>query len=191
MATASAGFAMMDEYVTRTVAVCAHPRTPLQRMLRLGCKILELSGHGVPWFTLCGTLFAIYACTGDLLLWAHSLNLLALLVVDILLVAPLKLYFKRPRPEVNQDGIPMSVSSVDCYSFPSGHASRSVALAAYFWYMSPLCLSAYLWYAWAAVLSLSRILQGRHHLSDVVVGILAGLVVFDIVRRVFLITATV
>ena len=181
---------MMDEYVTRTLAVCASPRTPLQRMLRFGCKALELSGHGIIWFFICGVLFAIYALTGIPLLWTHSLNLLALLVVDVILVAPLKLYFKRPRPEVNRDGIPMSVSSVDCYSFPSGHASRCVALATYFCYMSPFCLSSYLWYVWAVFLSLSRILQGRHHASDVLAGILAGLLVFDIVR-IFLITATV
>lgn len=181
---------MVDEHVTQTVAVCAHPRTPLQRVLRLACKTLELSGHGVPWFVLCGILFAAYALTGDLLIWTYSLNLLALLVADITLVAPLKIYFKRPRPRMNNEDIPMSVSSVDCYSFPSGHASRCVALAAYFCYMPPFYMWTYLWFVWATVLSLSRVLLGRHHLSDVIAGVLAGIIVFDLVRRIFLVIPT-
>ena len=111
------------------------------------------------------------------------MNMLFILILDIMVVAPIKLYFCRSRPALNQGSIPLSVSSVDNYSFPSGHASRCVALAAYFCYIPPFYLRTHLWYIWAAVVSLSRVLIGRHHISDVVAGMVAGLIVFDIIRR--------
>ena len=144
---------------------------------------LELSGHGVPWFILSGILVILYYFTGNDTYFTYGANLFFILVMDILVVAPIKLLFKRPRPSVNCGKIPLSVSSVDGYAFPSGHSSRCVALAAYFCYMPPFYLRTHLWYIWALIVSLSRIVIGRHHVSDVGAGIMAGLVIFDIVRR--------
>ncbi len=68
--------------------------------------------------------------------------------------------------------------SVDKFSFPSGHATRAVALALFFTSLyrlpAPLLTVAPLW-AWAAAVCGSRVLLGRHHLLDVAGGILAGL----------------
>lgn len=109
--------------------------------------------------------------------------MLIVLVADVLIVAPVKLLFKRPRPLLNIGSIPMSVSSVDNYAFPSGHASRCVALAAYFCYMPPFNPWTHLWYIWGLLVSLSRVALCRHHVLDVVAGMGAGLVIFDVVRR--------
>ncbi len=173
----------LDDYLSGRVSVCAQPRTLWQHALKACCMCLELSGHGVPWFALCGLLLVLWVVTGDPLLYAYSLNLLTLLVLDIVVVAPLKLLFRRSRPASNQGPIPMSVSNVDVYSFPSGHASRCVAVAAYFCYVPPFHLRTHLWYVWAGGVSLSRVLNGRHHISDVVAGMVAGLAVFDMARR--------
>ena len=174
---------MIDEQLTVSIGSCARPQTPSQKLLKVCCMCLELSGHGVPWFALSGLLLLLSTYMGDQLLLSYGLNLLAILVVDIIVVAPIKILFKRPRPAVNVGPIPMSMSSVDCYAFPSGHASRCVALAALFCYIPPFYLRTHLWYIWAILVSLSRIVIGRHHILDVGAGILAGLVIFDLVRR--------
>ena len=176
----------LDERFTLVSAVCAYPKTPLLRALQLACYVLELSGHGLLWFVLAGVLLPLYLWTGETILWVYSVNLFSILITDILLVAPIKLFFQRPRPKLNRGTIPLSMTSVDAYAFPSGHASRCVALAAFFCYMPPFYLRTHLWYMWAAVMSLSRILLGRHHISDVLAGMVAGLIVFDIVRRTVL-----
>ncbi len=173
----------LDNYLTERLSVCAQPSNPWQRTLKSCCMCLELSGHGVPWFALCVVLFLLHMVTGDPIYWEYCLDLLCILILDILVVAPMKLLFRRRRPSFNQGVMPMSVSSVDIYAFPSGHASRCAALAAYFCYVPPFLLRTHLWYIWGGAVALSRILSGRHHTSDVCVGILAGLVVFDSVRR--------
>ena len=173
----------LDNHLTQLVGVCAHPTHTWQKALEICCRCLELSGHGLVWFAMCGVLLLMYAVTAEALYLNYGINMLLILLVDIAVVAPVKVAFRRPRPPLNQGDIPMSVSSVDNYAFPSGHASRCVALAAYFCYMPPFYLRTHLWYIWAVVVSLSRVLLGRHHISDVVVGMLAGLVIFDLVRR--------
>lgn len=177
----------MDSKITSLSAVCANPTAPFQKCLKLLCHTLEMSGHGVPWFMVCGTVLALYLATGEAMFWIYSLNLLSILVADIAFVAPIKLFFQRPRPQINKGSIPLSLSSIDSYAFPSGHASRCVALAAYFCYMPPFHLRTHLWYMWALVVSLSRVLLGRHHVTDVVAGVLSGLVVFELLRRTLII----
>ncbi len=144
---------------------------------------LELSGHGVPWFALSGLLLGLYFYTGEDFYFNYGLNLLSILVMDVSVVAPIKLLIKRPRPALNRGTIPLSISSVDCYAFPSGHASRCVALAALFCYLPPFQVWTHLWYIWAIAVSLSRVGLGRHHVLDIGAGVLAGLVIFDLVRR--------
>lgn len=174
---------LFDEQITNSIGFCALPKTRFQRIAKKCCKILEISGHGVPWFSLCGLLLIIHLLTGDKTSYDYGLNMLLVLIVDILVVAPIKVIFKRPRPPLNIGTIPMSVSSVDNYAFPSGHASRCVALAAYFCYMPPFNPWTHLWYIWGLLVSLSRVALGRHHVLDVGAGMIAGLVIFDFVRR--------
>ena len=174
---------MIDEQLTNYIGRCARPTTVSQKFLKVCCMCLELSGHGVPWFSLSAFLLVLYLYTGDEFYFDYGLNLLAILVMDIALVAPMKLLFKRPRPALNRGTIPLSMSAVDSYAFPSGHASRCVALAALFCYLPPFHLRTHLWYIWAIVVSLSRVVIGRHHVLDIVAGMMAGLVVFDLVRR--------
>ena len=174
---------LMDDQITRSIGFFAHPKTRLQHVVKRCCKVLEISGHGVPWFSISGLLLALYFFTENRTFFDYGLNILELLVVDIVVVAPLKVIVKRPRPSLNIGNIPMSVSKVDQYAFPSGHTSRCIALAAYFCYMPPFNPWTHLWYIWALLVSLSRVALGRHHVSDVGAGVVAGLIIFDIVRR--------
>ena len=176
----------LDSKVTQLLAVCSSTGNRFQRLLKTLFLTLEVSGHGLPWFLLCGVLLAGNLLTGEQYLWVYSFDLFAILVLDIVLVAPMKIFFRRPRPSVNtvnKGNVLFSVSTVDNYAFPSGHASRSVAVAAFFCYMPPFNSRTHLWYIWALSVSVSRIMMGRHHVLDVIVGTMAGLFVFEIVRQ--------
>ena len=173
----------LDRELSRWLCVSARPRRPVTK---LACLLLEWSGHGVLWFAICGLLFLLYLLTSDPSHLSLAWNVLVLLGVDIVAVAPLKLYFKRSRPPTNSGTIALSVSSVDKYAFPSGHASRAVALAIYFTlsrFLPPL-----VWAGWAVLVCLSRVVGGRHHLLDVLVGAGAGLAVFETSRYLGLLT---
>lgn len=178
------GLLSLDAFLTRQLALCASSNGSLhQRLLRYLCYALELSGHGVPWFSLCGVLAIVYVPTGNPVLFSYLVHLLFLLMADIIVVAPIKLYFQRPRPSFNKGSIPLSISSVDRYAFPSGHTSRCVALAALFCYMSPFIrLWSGLTCLWAVSVSFSRIVIGRHHIFDVIAGAMAGLVVYELTK---------
>ena len=163
----------MDERLLEAIFVC-HEQNKLPKVLYYLCLFCELSGHGVLWFG--GVALAILLAPAEkprLL----SLYMLLLLVLDVVLVAPVKVAFKRPRPAVNRGKeIMFSVSTVDSYAFPSGHASRAVAVAIFVipWLSHTASLLVLLW---ASCVCWTRIFLGRHHPSDVAAGVLAGCIV--------------
>lgn len=163
----------MDERLLEALFVC-HEQNKLPKVLYYLCLFCELSGHGVLWFG--GVALAILLAPAEkprLL----SLYMLLLLVLDVVLVAPVKVAFKRPRPAVNRGKeIMFSVSTVDSYAFPSGHASRAVAVAIFVipWLSHTASLLVFLW---ASCVCWTRIFLGRHHPSDVAAGVLAGCIV--------------
>ncbi len=125
---------------------------------------------------------------GDSWFWASGLALLWLLgagewrrfaaileiaiVLQALLVFPLKLAIRRQRPQGEWGSI---YRTIDPHSFPSGHAARATLLAV-------LCVAlgpAWLGWAvaiWAPLMALSRVVTGVHYLTDLLGGMLVGLV---------------
>ena len=98
------------------------------------------------------------------------------LIIDVIVITVLKLTFRRSRPAHNQDDMVGAVTSVDKYSFPSGHATRAAMLTGFF--VCHVCDSArHLIYIvlWSICVSLSRVALGRHHLIDVICGYIVGL----------------
>jgi membrane-associated phospholipid phosphatase len=73
--------------------------------------------------------------------------------------------------------------SVDNFSFPSGHTSRA-AMTAYFMH-DVLELTSFYSYVpiwiWALMVSISRVMLGRHHISDVAAGFVVGLIQYLII----------
>lgn len=61
-------------------------------------------------------------------------------------------------------------------SFPSGHAARTFLLAILATGLGPAWLAVVLW-AWAILVSLSRVAMGVHFLSDTIGGLLVALIV--------------
>ena len=131
--------------------------------------MLEISGHGLIW--IMGTLgWIAYK-------WGNSgtrpnIFLIGLLL-DVIIVGLMKAVVRRPRPRDNIDDM-VATASIDRYSFPSGHASRSFYIAAYSCFVLPSCAQVLV--TWAFVLSLSRILMKRHYLADVIVGANIGII---------------
>jgi len=104
-----------------------------------------------------------------------SVNLLIGLVLDIVIVAVLKAFTRRRRPAYDVDDQVATVKMVDKFSFPSGHATRATMLALLFTLLSPLPLLLWVpFLAWAAAVAVSRVLLGRHHILDVVAGVIIG-----------------
>lgn len=95
--------------------------------------------------------------------------------MDIIFVAVIKAFVRRRRPAANTNDAFAEIGP-DKFSFPSGHTSRAVFVAYFFINLYPLsifCIPPLL--AWATSISLSRILMCRHHILDVVAGVLLGL----------------
>lgn len=64
----------------------------------------------------------------------------------------------------------------DVYSFPSGHASRASMVVYFFVNIFPVHFMMYpSLLSWATSICLSRILLNRHHILDVVCGVLLGI----------------
>ena len=87
----------------------------------------------------------------------------------------IKAVVRRPRPAHNVLG-DMLTLSVDLYSFPSGHTTRAIMVAYFFvvHFSGGLFLDS-LVILWGVAVSLSRVLLGRHHIMDVTVGVIIGL----------------
>lgn len=100
------------------------------------------------------------------------------LIFDLLVVGLLKVTFRRCRPSHNVMDM-FAMPSVDKFSFPSGHATRSTMVALFLCnhiltnavYMSAVCI-------WAVSVSVSRILLGRHHIIDVACGVMVGVMAY-------------
>lgn len=104
-----------------------------------------------------------------------QINFFIGLILDIIFVAVLKAVTRRRRPSDDPYAF-----GPDKYSFPSGHASRSIFVLIFFTVLSPI--SIFFWppiFAWAMAVCVSRILLSRHHILDIIAGILLGL--FEIV----------
>ena len=92
------------------------------------------------------------------------------------MVGSLKAIVRRQRPAHNQEDM-FGTISVDRFSFPSGHATRATTVACFI--VVHFLSGTYLVYPlilWAVLVIASRVLLGRHYVSDVFVGVIIGVV---------------
>lgn len=139
------------------------------------------------------TASAVLAHSGDSWFWLIGLALLwwlgtdywksraLILIISILLTAGVvfvvKLAVRRKRPEGEWGKF---YRSTDPHSFPSGHAVRAVMLAVITLGLGPLWLGLIL-LVWAPLVGLARVAMGVHFLSDILAGMLMGLVIGGLV----------
>ena len=96
---------------------------------------------------------------------------LCVLVVDVV-AKPL---FNRTRPNVPPAPTRTLAPASDAPSFPSGHATASIAGAIAFSRMWPSAAAA--WWTLAALIAYSRIYLGHHYPSDILGGAILGALV--------------
>eukprot|EP00899_Mesostigma_viride_P021340 jgi/Mesvir1/29207/Mv08625-RA.1 len=149
---------------------------------RVAWQLLEHSGNGLFWVPLPATIFCMPLTVTLRILLA---NLFLGFLYDLALIGTVKMVLKRSRPQYNKDF--KYVVSVDQYSFPSGHASRTSFIATLcclrlhtVWEEAPvrppvsLPLILTLVIVWSLMTASSRIFLGRHFVSDVCMGLILG-----------------
>ena len=144
---------------------------------------LELSGHGVLWFVVVFVIAMWPSVPWNIRIVA--INLEFAMVLDLIAVGGCKLLVRRARPHYAESRYKAHVVA-DQYSFPSGHASRSMLVAGLFCVCKEFVPGFVVWLMvlWGVLTTMSRVLLGRHYLSDVMVGSLLGLAVTAIVTAV-------
>lgn len=129
-----------------------------------------LAHSGDSWFWLAGLGLVWLLSAGE---WRTRSALLAIGVVGLAaVVLAIKFTVRRQRPPGEWGAI---YRNTDPHSFPSGHAARAALLAVLAIGLGPV------WFGWAVAIwaplvSLARVITGVHYLSDILAGILLGLV---------------
>jgi presqualene diphosphate phosphatase len=141
---------------------------------------LELSGSGFIWIPYVIIMLARHFRS------AHDVMpfilLFAGLLLDIAIVGTIKGLTRRSRPMINHNDT-ISIGP-DKYSFPSGHTSRAVFLLFYFVTTNFFPrMPASIIIVWLGSVVASRVLLGRHYVSDVLAGFLLGIVECSLLVR--------
>ena len=133
------------------------------------------------------SVMVFFAHSGDSWFWLAALFLIwlldkgewhtraALMTTGILglavLVLIIKFTVRRRRPAGEWGAI---YRNTDPHSFPSGHAARAIFLAVLALSLGPLWFGILL-LIWAPLVALARVALGVHYLSDIVAGLILGL----------------
>ncbi|XP_078263906.1 polyisoprenoid diphosphate/phosphate phosphohydrolase PLPP6 [Rhinoraja longicauda] len=172
----------VDLWLSKSLGVCATDDSPWGSARPI-MKLIEVSGHGIPW--LAGTVYCLAKSdspAGQEVL----LNLLLALILDLVLVGIVKSLVRRRRPTHNRMDM-FATFSVDRYSFPSGHATRAAMGGRFF--LNHLVLAVplrILVVLWVCIVGLSRVMLGRHNVTDVLCGFIMGYLQFSLVEYMWL-----
>jgi undecaprenyl-diphosphatase len=135
--------------------------------------------HGVVWLGLAGVQALRRQRAGHE--WSRRFLRVAigLGVESVVVNGPVKLMFRRTRP-VHAGPRPLHLRQPRTSSFPSGHATAAFFGAALLRDDDPIWP---LYYALAVVVAASRIHVRIHHASDVIGGVITGIALGEVVRK--------
>lgn len=130
-----------------------------------------LAHSGDSWFWLAGLGVIWLFANPD---WRYrSVVLAAAIIIQACTVLAVKFLVRRRRPEGDWGAV---YRNTDPHSFPSGHATRAALLATMGWLLGPDWLGWALT-MWAPFVSLARVTMGVHYLSDVLAGVIIGILI--------------
>lgn len=189
-----AAIAACIAYVDRPVALYFHGASPpvlefFRAITRLGVSTYYLIGTAalalVLW--LAGRLgrgrWAARLGAAAAVPWFLFLSI----AVSGLITDVLKVVFGRARPKLlfaNETfGFDWWGTRADFWSFPSGHTTTAVAIAAALYCLWPRFLPLYV--GFAALVSVSRAVVGAHYVSDVIAATFIAIATTECVRRWF------
>ncbi|CAJ0583951.1 unnamed protein product, partial [Mesorhabditis spiculigera] len=148
--------------------------------------VVEWLFHGIPWIGG-SILLAVFAISGRWPIeeqdWIVLLNIG--LVLDLIFCGVVKVCVQRPRPLHNRDDFRYGAPIADRFSFPSGHTTRAAMLARFLERtveMTPLWNNG-MWLL-VGIVALSRISMGRHHPSDVLAGVVIGILEAELTLQI-------
>ncbi|KAM9447189.1 inactive phospholipid phosphatase 7 [Clarias gariepinus] len=176
----------IDICMSKRLGVCAHA-TSSWGSARAMVKLLALTGHGIPW--IIGTLVCLTR-SNTLAGQEVLVNLLLALLLDVMTVAAMQKLVKRKGPWEMTPSF-LDYLAMDTYSFPAAHASRAVMVSKFL--LAHLVLAVplrILLVLWAVLVGMSRVLLGRHHLTDVGCGFAFGFLHYSLVEMVWLSSST-
>lgn len=163
--------------------------------------LLEISGHGLVWI-IWPIVLLLLSPNMEPSKLSNLFHFYLLGLLDLAAIGILKPLFRRQRPTYNAGLQHATIDIIDQYSFPSGHASRSVSVAAYVFYIAykrpgtlprwienPFFLAVT--FAWGVGCAASRVALGRHHVLDIFVGGVVGVLYIPVVDAVWLPNRTV
>ncbi|CAL8343904.1 unnamed protein product [Merluccius merluccius] len=171
----------VDLWLSKKLGVCACEDSSWGGIRPL-VRLVEVSGHEVPWFI--GTLYSLLRgeTTGEREI---MFNLAFALLLDLLLVRAVKRLVRRRNPPQPRSDI-FSAFSVERYSFPSGHASRAGMCARFILVqLADTTAMRVLVLGWAVSVSLSRLLLARHYVTDVGFGLAMGYCQYSVVEKLW------
>ncbi|XP_076139580.1 inactive phospholipid phosphatase 7 [Alosa pseudoharengus] len=172
----------IDICLSKKLGVCAYTSSSWGSV-RSMVTLLALTGHGITW--IFGTLVCLTR-SNTLAGQEVLVNLLLALILDVMTVAGVQKLVKRKGPWEMSPGF-LDCVAMDVYSFPGAHASRAAMVSKFL--LAHLVLAVplrVLLVLWAFLVGLSRVLLGRHHLTDMACGFALGLLHFSLVETVWL-----
>lgn len=136
-------------------------------VLRRGASILAHSADS--WFWIAGLIILLLAAPPS---WRSTIQLLLIsIILTAIIILATKFLIKRPRPE----GLWGEVyRKSDPHSFPSGHAARAALITVIILLTGQPGLGLLLVF-WSLLVNYARIGLGVHYLSDILAGILIGI----------------
>ncbi|XP_058842857.1 inactive phospholipid phosphatase 7-like [Acipenser ruthenus] len=172
----------IDICMSKRMGVCAF-KTSSWGSVRSMVTLLAMTGHGVVWI---GVTLICLTRSSTLAGQEVLVNLLLALILDIMTVAGVQKLMKRKGPLEVSPGF-LDYISMDMYAFPAAHASRASMVSKFL--LNHLVLAVplrILLVLWAFLVGISRILQGRHHITDVMCGFALGFLHYKLVEMVWL-----
>ena len=138
------------------------------RIIRTLAVLLAHSGDS--WFWLIG--LGLLWWLGDETWEQLALVMIIGIIITAVVVMVIKFSVRRSRPQGEWGRI---YRSTDPHSFPSGHAARSTMLAVIALGLGPLWVGLSL-LIWAPLVGLARIILRVHYPSDVLAGMVLGII---------------
>lgn len=175
----------VDYFLSSNLAICREKDC----VGRIVLILIEWSMHGVPWL-LISTILCLFR---KFLFYKNSQYynfpyiLLLGIIVDLIIVGIIKIIFRRRRPKYNEESDQYYDAPIaDKYSFPSGHTSRASMLTVlYFIAFRPVNLGFSMFMMMFPIfLGISRVMMGRHYVSDIIGGFILGIIEANIVVNI-------
>lgn len=136
--------------------------------------ITKIGNAGMIWI-----IFILFTIINPDTRMISYIMIVSLALATIITNLMLKLVFKRERPFLKNPEVEELIEKPTDCSFPSGHTASSFAIAIIIWY----CFSTIFGVGamlLALLISLSRVYLGVHYPSDILAGMMVGLLIGQI-----------